>query len=251
MPSPAAEPRQKTARICTLSREHGAPACGSGLFESARRARQVCRAFSHPAAAPPTSQKVSPVEGRVQGCDRPCCAGFRNAAPPPTLAGRSREQRVVVTDSPSAMLSALHAADADLVCRHAAERSPLPSPVCRLGIRPQPNPCREAVSAGNCRAHASLARTGPRPRPCMCRESWRGHGGAALRFACLGLHRRNRPARQISPLLRRFLARQISRACRSSAALRPSVRRARTRAVRITPRPRWARTWINLERTSS
>jgi hypothetical protein len=29
------------------------------------------------------------------------------------------------------------------------------------------------------------------------------------------------------------------------------VRRARPRAVRITPRPRSARTWINLERTSS
>ncbi len=38
-----------------------------------------------------------------------------------------------------------------------------------------------------------------------------------------------------------FLARQISRASRSCAALRPAVRRARTLTHRITPRPRWAR----------
>ncbi|SIR71530.1 hypothetical protein SAMN05880557_11797 [Pseudacidovorax sp. RU35E] len=63
------------------------------------------------------------------------------------------------------------------------------------------------------------------------RESWRGHGRPALRCrcaaACLGLDRRNRPAQQISPALRAFLARQICRACRSSTALRPPVRRAR------------------------
>ena len=155
-----------------------------------------------------------------------------------------RERRVVSPTGQPTMPSDFHAADADLACqRDAAARSPLSSLFGRLGIRQRPNPCREAVASGGCRTHAFLARTGPRPRPCMCRESWRGHGGAALRFACLGLHRRNRPARQISPPLRGFLARQISRACRSSAALRPSVRRARTRAVRITPRPRWARTW--------
>jgi uncharacterized protein (DUF736 family) len=50
-----------------------------------------------------------------------------------------------------------------------------------------------------------------------------GAGTAALLFVslCLGLLRRNRPARQISPPLRGFLAKQISRACRSCAALRP------------------------------
>lgn len=249
MPSPAAEPRQKTARICTLSREHGTPACGSGLFLNRRDARGKCaaRVFTSSGCAADIS-KSEPRRRMGAGLRQALLRWVPECAPSPTLAGRSREQQVVVTDRPSAMLSDLHAA-ADLVCRHAAERSPLSSPVGRLGIRPQPNPCREAVSSGYCQAHASLARTGP--RPCMCRESWRGHGGAALRFTCLGLHRRNRSARQISPPLRGFLASQISRACRSSAAQRPSVRRARTRAVRITPRPRWARTWINLERTSS
>jgi hypothetical protein len=53
-----------------------------------------------------------------------------------------------------------------------------------------------------------------------------GAGTAALLFDSLrlGLHRRNRAARQISPLLRRFLASQISRAFRSFAALRPLLR---------------------------
>jgi len=53
-----------------------------------------------------------------------------------------------------------------------------------------------------------------------------GAGTAALLFVSfrLGLPRRNRAARQISPLLRRFLARQISRAFRSFAALRPLLR---------------------------
>jgi hypothetical protein len=80
-------------------------------------------------------------------------------------------------------------------------------------------------------------RTGSPPqRPCFCRESWRGHGGSAasgLFAATVHPDKFPRPAV--------FLARQISRASRSFAALRPSVRRARTLTDRITPRPRWAR----------
>jgi hypothetical protein len=85
--------------------------------------------------------------------------------------------------------------------------------------------------------------TGSHPqRPCICRESWLGHGGSLRR---LGLVRRNRPARQISPTC--GLPREANFSglpvlhCVAAPSLRYGMRRARTLTDRITPRPRWAR----------
>ena len=74
-----------------------------------------------------------------------------------------------------------------------------------------------------------------------------GSGTAALHFVSrrLGLVRRNRPARQISPTC--GLPREANFSglpvlhCVAAPSLRYGMRRARTLTHRITPRPRWAR----------
>lgn len=74
-----------------------------------------------------------------------------------------------------------------------------------------------------------------------------GSGTAALHFVSrrLGLLRRNRPARQISPTC--GLPREANFSglpvlhCVAAPSLRCGMRRARTLTHRITPRPRWAR----------
>lgn len=106
---------------------------------------------------------------------------------------------------------------------------------------------RRALPERCCRSDGAWAMrpfaTGSHPqRPCICRESWRGHGGAAHH---LGLVRRNRPARQISPTC--GLPREANFSglpvlhCVAAPPLRFGMRRARTLTHRITPRPRWAR----------
>jgi hypothetical protein len=82
-------------------------------------------------------------------------------------------------------------------------------------------------------------------RPCICRESWRGRGGLHFVSRRLGLLRRNRPARQISPTC--GLPREANFSglpvlhCVAAPSLRYGMRRAQTLTHRITPRPRWAR----------
>lgn len=102
-----------------------------------------------------------------------------------------------------------------------------------------PERCCSGDGAGTMRPFA----TGSHPqRPCICRESWRGNGGSLRR---LGLVRRNRPARQISPTC--GLPREANFSglpvlhCVAAPSLRYGMRRARTLTHRITPRPRWAR----------
>lgn len=225
---------------------------GRGFWIGATRAASAPRAFLHPAAARPTPPKVSPRRRTGAGLRQALLRWVPKCGAVPDAGGQEPVNNGWCHRQAVSMLTFYHAVDADLACRRdVAERSPLSSLFGRPGVWPPPNPCREAVASGGAwlmrplrgqvHAHGLVFAVNP------------GAGTAALLFVALRLRlrRRNRPARQISPPLRGFLARQISRACRSSAALRPSVRRARPRAGRITPRPRWARTWINLERTSS
>ncbi len=99
-------------------------------------------------------------------------------------------------------------------------------------------PCRNAVAAVTV------------PRPCVLLLQDHTHSGlvfvvnpgdgtAAPRTASGFFAATIQPDKFPRPAV--FLARQISRASRSFAVLRPSVRRARTLTHRITPRPRWAR----------
>jgi hypothetical protein len=114
-----------------------------------------------------------------------------------------------------------------------------PSPWSWIASGAVPERCCSGGSSGAMRPFA----TGSHPlRPCICRESWRGHGGSMRR---LGLVRRNRPARQISPTC--GLPREANFSglpvlhCVAAPSLRYGMRRARTLTHRITPRPRWAR----------
>ena len=111
-------------------------------------------------------------------------------------------------------------------------------------------PARGTVPECSCSGEGAGAMrpfaTGSHPqRPCICRESWRGRGGLHFVSRRLGLLRRNRPARQISPTC--GLPREANFSglpvlhCVAAPSLRYGMRRARTLTHRITPRPRWAR----------
>lgn len=224
--------------------------------ESARRARQVCRARSdiqrlrrrHP-------QRVGSAEGRA-GARHAWLRWVAECGAVPDAGGQATVNDGASFDRPLSMLSDFHVADAELACRRNAPRRFLWfSRGGWLGIRVRWDPYWKTVASGGCQAHASFARTGPPPRPCIARESWRGHGGAAL---CCASPRASSPqpcgptdfpsAAQI-PREANFSGLLVLRCAAAPAS--PGVRRARHHAVRITPRPRWARTWINLERTSS
>lgn len=211
-----------------------ASACGLG---AARRARQVCRArlnFWIPAGIARAFWPGAPPCG-ARRCDGPCCARLCLGLPSLMLVGRSRRGRRWLADGPDAMLTSLPLLSFALLSGRCG------GAFCFVPGQPAlgsvwPNPCRKAVAAWMLPVLLVLCEESVRSHGLVFeRESWRGHGAPSLRChcvaVCLGLVRLNRPARQISPALRAFLARQISRACRSFTALRPfaalRVRRAR------------------------
>ena len=230
------------------------PGLRAGAFESARRARQVWRArFVIPRLRRGDLPGVRPADGR---------SGFTTglAALGSGMQRRPRRWRQATVNDGGLLRQAVRHAlpfrRCRLPCRcDAAVRSFWSSRGGYFGVRVRAGPCRNAVASSGYQAHASFARTGPRPRPCICRESWRGHGGAALRFVSPRASSpqpcgpTNFPSAAQIPREANFSCLPVLRCAAAPAS--PGVRRARPRAVRITPRPRPARTWINLERTSS
>lgn len=208
-----------------------ASVCGLG----AARAAGVPRAFLDfriPAGLARASWQGAPPCG-ARACDRPCCARLCLGVPSSMLAGRNRRDRRWLADRPDAVLHSFALLSGRCGGAFCLVPGLLDQPAwCSAG----PNPCRKAVAAWMLPVLLVLCGESVRSHGLVFeRESWRGHGAPSLRChcvaVCLGLVRLNRPARQISPALRAFLARQISRACRSFTALRPfaalRVRRAR------------------------
>lgn len=113
-------------------------------------------------------------------------------------------------------------------------------PVLRRGS------CRNAVAAVRALRPGVLSRQDHTPSGLVFVVN-PGEGAAAQHFVSrrLGLLRRNRPARQISPTC--GLPREANFSglpvlhCVAAPPLRYGMRRARTLTHRITPRPRWAR----------
>ena len=209
-----------------------ASACGLG----AARAAGVPRAFFDfriPAGPARASWQGAPPCG-ARACDGPCCSRLCVRAPSSMLVGRSRRGRRWLADGPDAMLTSLPLPSFALPPRRRGGAfclvpGLLDRPAWRLA---GPNPCRKAGAVWMLPALLVLCEASVRSLGLVFeRESWRGHGAPSLRCRCvavrLGLVRRNRPAQQISPALRAFLARQICRACRSSTLFRPAVRRTR------------------------
>jgi len=73
-------------------------------------------------------------------------------------------------------------------------------------------------------------------RPCICRESWRGHGFASGLFAAT-VQPKQFPRHGVPSSRNKFFGPPGP----SLRCGRFAVQRARTRAYRITPRPRWSR----------
>jgi len=197
-------------------------------YPIATRAAGVPRAFEHPAATPTTPPGNAPLRRTEAGSRQAWLRWVLECSAVPDASGR----RLRATGLAPAGRSPCPSTSTPLmtILRAATMRRRVPSR-CRRSIA-------LAFGCGPIRAGKLLSRRVPvrmrrfakaglHPRPCIGRESWRGHGAPSLRSVRLGLVRRNRPARQISPPLRGFLARQISRSFRSSALLRPAVRRAR------------------------
>ena len=174
---------------------------------------------------------------RCAGFDRPCCARLCVRAPSSMLGAQSPCS--TVARRRAGCYADFSTAAFFLSSAGPMRRSVLPCPwsLGSAGLAfGGPNPCRKAVAAWMLPVLLVLYEELVRSHGLVFeRESWRGHGTPSLRCRCvavrLGLDRRNRPAQEISPALRAFLARQISRACRSSTLFRPfaalRVRRAR------------------------